>query len=163
MPIDLMRPLESREVVHDAAGHERQFVHHGPLLRRVLNPIAVHVGRDAVLIVRGRRSGRRLTVPMDPPFQWEGERYLVSPLGETHWARNVRAAGEGGIRVHGRTEWFRSVELEGAEHDRILDAYALTITCGCREYLRKLPDPADHPVFRLEPADPVDEPRTHRA
>jgi hypothetical protein len=153
MPIDLMRPLESAETVLDDAGHERHFVHHGPLLRRVLNPIAVALGTDAVLFVRGRTSGMRLAVPMDPPFEWEGVRYLVSPLGETHWARNVRAAGEGEIRVRGQTERFRAVELTRAEHDRILDAYARTITCGCQAYLHKLPDPADHPVFRLEPAD----------
>ncbi len=152
MPIDLMRPLESVETIHDATGHERHFVHHGRLLRRILNPIEVRRGSAAVLFVRGRRSGRRLAVPMDPPFEWEGVRYLVSPLGETHWARNVRAAGEGEIRVDGRSLPFRAVELTGAEHDRILDAYARTITCGCEMYLRKLPDPADHPVFRLETA-----------
>ncbi len=151
MPIDLMRPLERTETVRDAAGRERHFVHHGPLLRRVFNPISVALGTDAVLFVRGRTSGKRLAVPMDPPFEWEGRRYLVSPLGETHWARNVRAAGEGEVRVRGRTVHFRAVELIGAEHDRILAAYARTITCGCRMYLRKLPDPADHPVFRLEP------------
>jgi hypothetical protein len=154
MPIDLMRPLESMETIRDAAGHERHYVHHGALLRRVLNPISVRLGTDAVLFVRGRRSGKRLAVPMDPPFEWEGDRYLVSPLGETHWARNVRAAGECEVRVRGPSERFRTEELTGAEHDRILDAYARTITCGCQEYLRKLPDPADHPVFRLEPEAP---------
>lgn len=153
MPIDLMRSLESTETIHDAAGHERHFVHHGALLRRVLNPISVALGSDAVLFVRGRTSGKRLAVPMDPPFEWEGVRYLISPLGETHWARNVRAAGEGEIRVRGRTNRFRAVELAGAEHDRILAAYARTITCGCQMYLKKLPDPADHPVFRLELAE----------
>ncbi len=150
MPIDLMKPLESLETVRDPEGHERHFAHHGALLRHVFNPVMVRLGQDAVLFVRGRKSGRRLAVPMDPPFDWEGRRYLVSPLGETHWARNVRAAGRGEIRVRGRTERFRAVELVGEEHDRILDAYARTITCGCREYLVKLPDPADHPVFRLE-------------
>ena len=153
MPIDLMRPFESTETIHDAAGHVRHFVHHGALLRRVLNPISVALGTDAVLFVRGRTSGKRLAVPMDPPFEWEGVRYLVSPLGETHWARNVRAAGEGEIRVRGRTDRFRAVELAGVEHDRIVAAYARTITCGCQMYLKKLPDPADHPVFRLELAE----------
>lgn len=60
MPIDLMRPLESTETILDEAGHERHFVHHGPLLRRVFNPIAVALRTDAVLFVRGRTSGRRL-------------------------------------------------------------------------------------------------------
>jgi len=120
------------------------------LMRRVFNPIMVLIGRSAVLFVRGRTSGKRLAVPMDPPFSWQGTRYLVSPLGDTHWARNLRAAGEGELRIHHRVERFRATELHGAERDAIVTAYANTITCGCRAYLKQLPDPADHPVFRIE-------------
>lgn len=134
-----------------AEGRPGRYVHHGALLRRVFNPLMVLLGRSAVLFVRGRKSGKRLAVPMDPPFEWQGTRYLVSPLGDTHWARNLRAAGEGALRIHRHLEGFRAVELQGAERDAIVTAYANTITCGCREYLEKLPDPADHPVFRIEP------------
>jgi hypothetical protein len=111
----------------------------------------VALGNDAVLFVRGRKSGKRLAVPMDPPFEWHGTRYLVSPLGDTHWARNLRATGAGELRIHRHLEGFRAVELQGPERDAIVTAYANTITCGCLEYLKKLPDPADHPVFRIEP------------
>ena len=134
-----------------AAGRPGRYVHHGALLRRVINPLMVLIGSDAVLFVRGRKSGRRLAVPMDPPFEWQGTRYLVSPLGDTHWARNLRAAGEGELRIHRRIERVRAVELQGAERDAIVTAYANTITCGCLDYLKMLPDPADHPVFRLDP------------
>ena len=133
-----------------AVGRPGRYVHHGALLRRVMNPLMVLIGSDAVLFVRGRKSGKRLAVPMDPPFEWQGTRYLVSPLGDTHWARNLRAAGEGELRIHHRMERVRAVELHDAERDAIVAAYASTITCGCRDYLRMLPDPADHPVFRLE-------------
>jgi hypothetical protein len=151
----MMGRLERLEVnPHGAAeGRPGRFVHHGALLRRVFNPLMVLIGRSAVLFVRGRRTGKRLAVPMDPPFTWEGTRYLVSPLGDTHWARNLRAAGEGELRLGRRRERFRAVELHGAERDSIVIAYANTITCGCRNYLRELPDPADHPVFRIEPTD----------
>jgi hypothetical protein len=134
-----------------AAGGTGRFVRHGALLRRVLNPVMVLLGQNT-LHVRGRRTGRLLKIPMDPPFGWEGRRYLVSPMGETHWARNLRAAGEGELRVRRRSERFRTVELHGAEHDAIVDAYARTITCGCRRYMEMLPNPADHPAFRIEPA-----------
>jgi hypothetical protein len=134
-----------------AEGRPGRYVHHGALMRRVANPIMVATGIGiTVLYVRGRRSGRRLPVPMDPPFEWQGTRYLVSPLGDTHWARNLRAAGEGQLRSDGRLVRFRAVELRGADRDAIVTAYANTITCGCREYLKMLPDPADHPVFRIE-------------
>ena len=149
----MMGKLEKMEVnPHGAAeGRPGRYVHHGALLRRVINPIMVLAGNDAVLFVRGRKTGKRLAVPMDPPFTWQGTRYLVSPLGDTHWARNLRAAGEGELRIHRRLDPFRAVELHGAERDAIVDAYANTITCGCRMYLKQLPDPADHPVFRIEP------------
>ena len=149
----MMGKLEKMEVDPRgaAAGRPGRYVHHGALLRRVFNPIMVLAGSDAVVFVRGRKSGKRLAVPMDPPFSWHGTRYLVSPLGDTHWARNLRAAGEGELRVHHQLERFRAVELHGAERDAVVTAYANTITCGCKTYLAQLPDPADHPVFRIEP------------
>ena len=70
-----------------------------PFLNKVLNPITVALGRKTVLLVRGRKSGKLFKVPMDPPFEWNGTRYLVSPRGETHWARNLRAAGEADLRT----------------------------------------------------------------
>jgi hypothetical protein len=149
----MMGKLERMEVSPRGAAEGRpgRYVHHGALMRRVFNPIMVLTERVAVLFVLGRTSGKRLAVPMDPPFTWQGTRYLVSPLGDTHWARNLRAAGEGELRIHHRLERFRVVELHGTERDAIVAAYANTITCGCRTYLKRLPDPADHPVFRIEP------------
>jgi len=152
-----MGKLEKMEVDPRGAAEGRpgRYFHHGTLIRRVFNPIMVLVGRSAVLFVRGRKSGRRLAVPMDPPFEWSGTRYLVSPLGDTQWARNLRVACEGELRLRQHLERFRAVELHGSERDAIVTAYANTITCGCRTYLRQLPDPADHPVFRIDPdADP---------
>ena len=78
-----------------------------------------------VLEVRGRRSGRTITLPLVMAVVG-GERYLVSMLGErTNWVRNVRAAGgEVAIR-HGRRE---EVRLEGVAVDRrapLLKAYLL--------------------------------------
>jgi hypothetical protein len=90
---------------------------------------------------------------MDPPFEWNGTRYLVSPRGETHWARNLRASGEADLRTHGRLEHIRVVELQGPQRDEVVRTYASTITCDCRRSMALLPDPADHPVFRLEPTD----------
>ena len=149
----MMGKLEKMEVNPRGAAEGRpgRYVHHGALMRRVFNPIMVLAGNDPVLYVRGRTSGKRLAVPMDPPFEWQGTRYLVSPLGDTHWARNLRAAREGELRIHRHLERFRAIELHGADRDAIVTAYANTITCGCRMYLKQLPDPADHPVFRIEP------------
>ena len=101
--------------------------------------------------MRGRKSGKVLKVPMDPPFEWNGTRYFVSPRGETHWARNLRAAGEADLRTRRGLEHVRVVEIDGAERDAVVKTYASTITCNCRRSMELLPDPADHPVFRIEP------------
>ena len=134
-----------------AEGRARPYVRPSAFLNKILNPITVALGRKTVLIVRGRNSGKRLKVPMDPPFEWNGTRYLVSPRGETHWARNLRAAGEADLRTRGRLEHIRVTELDGAERDAVVKTYASTITCNCRRSMELLPDPADHPVFRIDP------------
>jgi hypothetical protein len=134
-----------------AGSRTRPYVRPSAFLNKVLNPITVALGRQTVLVVRGRKSGKVLKVPMDPPFEWNGTRYLVSPRGETHWARNLRAAGEADLRAGRGLEHVRVVELQGAERDAVVSTYASTITCNCRRSMELLPDPADHPVFRIEP------------
>jgi hypothetical protein len=134
-----------------AGGRAAPYVRPSALLNRVLNPIVVALGRQTVLVVRGRKSGKLLKVPMDPPFVWNGTRYLVSPRGETQWARNLRTAGEADLRTRRGLEHLRVVELGGAERDAVVATYASTITCNCRRSMELLPDPADHPVFRVEP------------
>lgn len=134
-----------------AGSRPRPYVRPSAFLNKVLNPITVALGRKTVLVVRGRTSGKILKVPMDPPFEWNGTRYLVSPRGDTHWARNLRAAGEADLRTHGHLEHLRVVELQGAERDAVVRTYTSTITCNCLRSMELLPDPADHPVFRIEP------------
>lgn len=76
------------------------------------------------LEVPGRRSGRIIRFPLVMVVV-EGERYLVSMLGEgTNWVRNVRSAGGDAVLRHGRRE---EVHLqEEAEPERrapVLKAY----------------------------------------
>jgi deazaflavin-dependent oxidoreductase (nitroreductase family) len=154
--------LSRRVVLRDqlVLDRSRPYIHRNTFLRRVVNPIMLLLAsRDrtpggrtiAVLVVPGRRSGKPRRVPMDPPFEHGGQRYLVSPSGDTHWARNLRAAGEAELCLDGRAERIRVVELEGSERDAIVTAYAAGLTCDCRIGMAKLPDPSDHPTFRIEP------------
>ena len=69
------------------------YVRPGFLISRIANPILSRLTGTPALIVRGRTSARLLTVPMGAPFEFDGRRYLVSGRGETHWVRNLRAAG----------------------------------------------------------------------
>jgi hypothetical protein len=149
----MMSVTEHLETVPSGADRRPgPYVRPGVFLGKVVNPVMVATGRRTVLAVRGRKTGKVIRVPMDPPFEWHGGRYLVSPRGETHWVRNLRAAGEADLRTRGGgTQHVHVTEVHGAEHDEIVATYATTITCNCRRYMQQLPDPADHPVFRIEP------------
>jgi hypothetical protein len=127
------------------------YVRPGVLISHVANPILGRLGRFPALIVRGRRSGKLLTVPMGEPFEFGGRRYLVSGRGETHWVRNLRAAGRGDFRLHGTSSPFRPVEVFGAEHDQVVAAYRGALGHRVDPYFEAIPDAGGHPVFRMEP------------
>ncbi|HEV2188050.1 MAG TPA: nitroreductase/quinone reductase family protein [Stellaceae bacterium] len=46
-----------------------------------------------VLEVRGRRSGKTISLPVDP-LDLDGRRYLVCARGNSHWVRNALAGGD---------------------------------------------------------------------
>jgi hypothetical protein len=50
-------------------------------------------GHFYVLEVRGRRSGRTISLPVDP-IDLDARCYLVCARGDSNWVRNARAAGE---------------------------------------------------------------------
>ena len=50
-------------------------------------------GQFYVLEVRGRKSGKTISLPVDV-LDLEGRRYLVCARGNSNWVRNARAAGE---------------------------------------------------------------------
>lgn len=129
------------------------YIRPGFVMTRVVNPVMKRLGRVPALIVRGRRSGDLLTVPLGEPLELDGRRYLVSGRGETHWVRNLRAAGRATLRTHGRTVDFKATELRGEEHDRIVAAYRRRLGRSVDRYFHEIPDPADHPVFRMDEVD----------
>ncbi len=79
-------------------------------------------GHFFVLQVRGRRSGRTISLPVDP-IELDGRRYLVCARGESHWVRNARAAGEIVLARALRRVPYRVRELPMNERAPILKAY----------------------------------------
>ncbi len=126
-----------------------RYVRPGFFMAHVVNPVVKLIGAPA-LTVRGRRTGRLITIPL-APFDYQGTRYLVGGRGETQWVRNLRAAGRGELRYHGAPKAFRAVELQGSERDRVVVAYRDLMGRRASELFKALPDLADHPVFRVEP------------
>ena len=99
------------------------------------------------LDVVGRRSGRVLSLPMVMAVV-EGERYLVSMLGEeVEWVRNVRAAGGKVTLRHGRHEEVRLEEVAADRRAPVLKAY-LKRAPGARAHL---PIHWDAPLSKFEP------------
>ncbi len=133
--------------------NSRPFVRGGIVLNRLVNPIARRFGGVTVLTVAGRTSGEPRPVPLGKPLDYHGRRYLVSGRGETHWVRNLRAAKSAELRIGGRTERFRPVEITGPEQAEIVAAYREALGHSVDRYFAEIPDPADHPVFLIEAAE----------
>ncbi|MDQ6883798.1 MAG: hypothetical protein M3077_06110 [Candidatus Dormibacteraeota bacterium] len=80
----------------------------------------------------------------------------MAPRGNTQWARNLRAAGEGQLRLKGHRQQLKATEIPAAERGPIVDAYVRENGKKYGGYVAKefaaLPDLADHPVFLLENA-----------
>lgn len=124
-----------------------------PWIKRHLEPLLMtRLPGQPVLRVRGRASGRIRVVPVRP-IGVGAVRYLVALVGDTHWARNLRASGTAELVEHGTTRTFRAVEVAGDERVAAVAEYLATSSYGptIRLLTRRLPDPDDHPVFRIEP------------
>lgn len=65
----------------------------GLLVKLGISPQGAHL-----LTVAGRKSGKNMTTPVNP-MTLDGIEYLVSPRGNTHWARNIRVSEEGTLRL----------------------------------------------------------------
>jgi hypothetical protein len=120
--------------------------------RRVFNPLAMRWGISGVstLVIPGRTTGESQRLPVIP-VKYDEHRYLVSTRGESEWVRNLRAAdGKGELRRRDVTESVQAVEVPVGERDPIISAYRAVAGKTVSSYFTKLPDPADHPVFRIE-------------
>jgi deazaflavin-dependent oxidoreductase (nitroreductase family) len=123
--------------------------------------------RLVTLEVKGRRTGRRLSLPV-VVTEYEGARYLVAMLGnEANWVRNVRADGGAAVLRHGRRERVRLEEVEPGGRAPILQRY-LQVAPGARAHfpvdrhaeLRQFEAIAErYPVFRI--GAPLPERRTN--
>jgi deazaflavin-dependent oxidoreductase (nitroreductase family) len=94
---------------------QRHYLKPSRLFSRVVNPLLMRLSVVTKLRVRGRKTGRWRSVPVNV-LELDGERYLVAPRGETEWVRNLRAAGSGQLQYgRRRIEPFTVVEVPDAE------------------------------------------------
>jgi deazaflavin-dependent oxidoreductase (nitroreductase family) len=126
----------------------RRYLKPGFVVSRALNPLLMRLGLVPTLAVRGRRSGEWRKVPVNV-LELDGKRYLVAPRGDTQWARNLRAAGGGELRTRSGTEAFTATEIPDSDKPPIIDAYLARWGGQVKSQFKELPDPAEHPVFRV--------------
>src|SRR5215467_12226724 len=123
----------------------------------------IPLGPNALLTVRGRKTGEPRTTPV-AVVTIGGRRWVQSPFGDVNWVRNLRAVGEGTLSHGKRQEPIQAVELKGDEaatfYDEVLAPYirgqALRrLMAGVLGLADVLEDPAGaatrHPVFELKP------------
>lgn len=134
----------------------------GVLSRRVMNPLVTLATRlglsvwgSRVLEVRGRRSGELRRVPVNLLVH-EGHEYLVAPRGVTQWVRNLRAAGEGALRLGRARRPFVAHELPDDEKVEVLGAYLARWKAEVGAFFDGVgPDAPDEELARLAPRHPV--------
>ena len=113
------------------------------------------------LTVVGRKSGKPFTTPVNP-LEFDGGTYLVSPRGNTQWSRNLRAVGDGELRLGRRTRRFSGEEIANPDKLPILKAYLDKWAWEVGAFFDLPKNPTDeqiaaeapnHPVFRVTYAD----------
>lgn len=72
--------------------------------------------------------------------------------GRTEWVRNLRASGRCTVRRRGRASAYVAVELFGEDRTRVITAYR--DRWQVQRFFDELPDPTDHPAFRLDAPTP---------
>ena len=103
-----------------------------------------------VLEVRGRKTGKTISLPVDP-LDLDGRRYLVCARGNSNWVRNARAAGEI-LLVRGRyRRRFAVRELPPELRAPVLKAY---LDSYASEVQRFFPVPKGSPVEAFDPLAP---------
>jgi hypothetical protein len=100
-----------------------------------------------VLEVRGRKSGKIFSTPVDL-LELASRRYLVAPRGRTQWVRNAEVSGEIVLKRGSKRQKFRLRPLSDTEKLPILKAYLDKFK---KEVQRYFPVPAGSPPESFVP------------
>jgi hypothetical protein len=94
----------------------------GNELIRWLAEVGVSMSGTRALRVRGRKSGKRRGVVINL-LTIDGRDYVVSPRGNTQWARNARAAGVVEMGPRWRSRAIGVAELPDGAKPQVLKRY----------------------------------------
>jgi hypothetical protein len=94
----------------------------GNHLIRWLAEAGISIAGTQALRVRGRKTGKRRAVVINL-LTVDGRDYLVSPRGNTQWARNTRAAGVVEMGPRWRSRDVRIAEVSDDAKPELLKRY----------------------------------------
>ena len=124
-------------------------------LIRWLAELGISIAGTRALRVRGRKSGKKRGVVVNL-LTVDGVGYLVSPRGNTQWARNVRAAGVVEVGPRWRSQFARVSEVEDAAKPELLRSYLARWYWQVKDYVGGLtPDSNDEQMLAVAPTIPV--------
>jgi hypothetical protein len=105
--------------------------------------------------VRGRKSGKQRGVVINL-LTVDGVDYLVSPRGNTQWARNVRASGVVEMGPRWRRERLLVTEVDDAAKPEVLRRYLARWYWQVKGYVAGLtPESSDEQLRAAAPSIPV--------
>ena len=127
----------------------------GNAVIRWLAELGISIAGTRALRVRGRKSGKQRGVVINL-LTVDGVDYLVSPRGNTQWARNVRAAGVVEMGPRWRSERFRVTEVDDAAKPEVLRRYLAKWYWQVKGYVAGLtPESSDEQLRAAAPSIPV--------
>jgi deazaflavin-dependent oxidoreductase (nitroreductase family) len=141
---------------------EQSYQEPGWFTRNVFNKVVagltkagISVAGSRVLEVKGRKTGEWRRTPVNL-LDFEGDRYLVAPRGNTQWVRNMRAAGGGRLALGRKTEDFKATETPPEQAAPLLRAYLTKWKWEVGAFFDGVgPDASDDELRRIAPDHPV--------
>lgn len=122
---------------------------------RWLAELGISIAGTQALRVRGRKSGKQRGVVINL-LTVDGVDYVVSPRGNTQWARNVRAAGVVEIGPGWRHATSGITEVSDAAKPELLRRYLARWYSQVKDYVVGLtPESTDEQLLAAAPLIPV--------
>lgn len=127
----------------------------GNAVIRQLAELGVSIAGTQALRVRGRKTGKPRAVVINL-LTVDGVDYLVSPRGNTQWARNARAAGTIEIGSRWRRRPTAITEVSDAAKPELLRRYLARWYWQVKDYVAGLtPESSDEQLLAAAPSIPV--------
>jgi F420H(2)-dependent quinone reductase len=124
-------------------------------LIRGLAEVGISIGGTTALRVRGRKTGIRRGVVINL-LTVDGHDYVVSPRGNTQWARNARAAGAVELGPRWRTDPIPIAEVSDDAKPALLKRYLDRWYWQVKGHIVGLtPQSSEHELRAAAPSIPV--------